>query len=129
MFSASFSPVCSGWWTKFYDRDDPTSGYPGDFELLDTLRNENPDKICSNPTAIDARVVGNHTNYNQTGQTLIVAPQMALGCFNDEQPNGTCLDYEVRFCCRSEFACFIEALCLSAVYLNVGFNNLISTKQ
>ena len=118
-----FLTVCSGTWTKYYDRDDPAnlpdtddsqSGFGvygsgtieslggGDYENLVWLRIENSHEICVNPTAVDARVVGNHTHYSQTGQTLTINPQIGLKCENDQQANGTCLDYEVRFCCPSK---------------------------
>ena len=66
--SAVDEPVCSGNWTEYYNRDLP--GGVGDFETLTSLRRENPGEICDNPTAVDARVVGVHTHYSQTGENI-----------------------------------------------------------
>ena len=106
------STVCTSSWTKYYDRDDPTSG-DGDDEKLDLLKKENPHEICFNPTAVDARVVGEHSHYSQVRQTLTVGPKQGLKCLNYQQKNSICLDYEVRFCCRSEQYCsVVHVLCL-----------------
>ena len=87
-----------------------SSGYgDGEFETLLMLRNENPGEICVNPTAVDARLVGDNTHYSQTGQILTVNSKTGLECVNGEQPNGICLDYEVRFCCPSKSE-FIKAI-------------------
>ena len=91
----------SGFGNDFYGSG--TSGYgDGEYETLFMLRHENFGEICFNPTAVDARVVGDQTHYSQTGQILTVDSKTGLECVNDQQPNGVCLDYEVRFCCPSK---------------------------
>ena len=88
-------------WTPFFDRDNPTG--KADSELLSDLRNENPGKICDNPTAIDARKIDDDTDYAETGQNLTVNATYGLLCVNEEQqPGAQCFDYKVRFCCPPE---------------------------
>ena len=104
--------------TYFYDDGD------GEYETLLMLRHENPGEICVNPTAVDARVVGDQTHYSQTGQILTVDSKTGLECVNDRQPNGICLDYEVRFCCPSKCE-FIKAISSNFA----GFNILLKVKH
>ena len=91
----------------------------GEYETLLMLRHENPVEICVNPTAVDARVVGDQTHYSQTGQILTVDSKTGLECVNDQQPNGICLDYEVRFCCPSKCG-FIKAISNNFVGFNIS---------
>ncbi|KAI8491765.1 hypothetical protein Bbelb_305700 [Branchiostoma belcheri] len=52
------------------------------------------------PSAIQGRTVGTHIEASQTGEVLSVySPTSGLECANAEQSDGSCLDYEVRFCC------------------------------
>ena len=97
-------PVCSGNWTEYYNRDLP--GGVGDFETLASLRRENPGEICDNPTAVDARVVGVHTHYSQTGENVGVSLDGGFYCENAAQPDGNCMNYEVRFCCNGKYSMF-----------------------
>lgn len=39
--------------TPWFDRDDPSG--KGDYENLQSLQKENPNKICSNPTACEVQ--------------------------------------------------------------------------
>lgn len=62
---------------------------------------------CQNPRtvplAIQARVNGSRIPFNHTDDTLVVNPIFGLHCYNRDQVDGQCEDYEVRFCCYSEF--------------------------
>ena len=92
--------VCNGRWTSFYSKDDPNGS--GDQESLTIFLDNNPNQTCKNPTAVDARVVGNHTHYTQTGQVVkINRGKTIFECEHEKQSNGErCLDYEARwFCC------------------------------
>ena len=46
-------PLCSasGCWTEWFDRDHPSG--TGDWEILTSLRSENPGKICPTPVSIE----------------------------------------------------------------------------
>ncbi|XP_035668107.1 retinoschisin-like [Branchiostoma floridae] len=93
------APECT-LWTRWFDRDD-TSG-TGDAELLSYLRQENPGQICSGPSAIQARVRGTHVQASQTGEQFdSYDKEVGFYCINSDQSDGSCLDYEVRFCCDS----------------------------
>jgi len=85
-------------WTQFFDRDNP-GGY-GDYETLSLLLNENPGKLCKNPTAIDARLVSNNDPYQSANQVVTISTSYGFQCVNS-QNSGQCEDYEVRFCCPS----------------------------
>ena len=94
-------PVCNGRWTSFHNGDDPSG--TGDQELLNDFLSKNRNQTCKNPTAVDARVVGNHTHYTQTGQVIMINRYNTyFYCDNNKQRSGeTCLDYEARFCCAA----------------------------
>ena len=89
---------CPGGWTRYYDHDNP--GGNGDFERLSDVQRENPNDVCENPVAADARQVGTHVHYTETGQILTIGRNTGITCQNRQQPGrGRCFDYEVRFCC------------------------------
>eukprot|EP00058_Branchiostoma_floridae_P024991 XP_002610481.1 hypothetical protein BRAFLDRAFT_85622 [Branchiostoma floridae] len=88
-------------WTRWFNRDGPSG--TGDNELLSNLRQENPGETCSGPSAIQARVHGTHVDAFQTGQQFQSFDKtVGFLCRNSDQSDGSCLDYEVRFCCDSE---------------------------
>ncbi|XP_078681175.1 cartilage intermediate layer protein 2-like [Branchiostoma floridae x Branchiostoma belcheri] len=86
-------------WTRWINRDRP--GGSGDYEDLPTIQDWYPDAVpCSVPSAIQGRTVGTHIEASQTGEVLAVyTATYGLVCVNAEQSDGSCLDYEVRFCC------------------------------
>ena len=94
-------PVCNGRWTSFHNGDDPSGS--GDQETLRDFLYKNQNQTCENPTAVDARVVGNRTHYTQTGQVVTINRDKTLfECYDNQQRNGEqCLDYEARFCCSA----------------------------
>ncbi|XP_068199459.1 uncharacterized protein [Antennarius striatus] len=85
-------------WTNWYDRDDPAG--TGDWETLSDLRRENKDKICENPLQIEAVTVKTMTAATNTGETFhVYNPNRGFACRNEDQQDGACLDYKVRFKC------------------------------
>ena len=74
--------MCSERWTRFYDRDNPSG--KGDYKTLPYLRNENQGQICHNPTALDAKLVGTHIGYTQTGKNLKVDSRRGFWCSNTQ---------------------------------------------
>ncbi|XP_019631343.1 PREDICTED: uncharacterized protein LOC109475182 [Branchiostoma belcheri] len=90
-------PNCDRW-TGWFDRDNPSGN--GDFETLLHLRRENPGKICSTPSAIQARVRGSQVPASQTGEHFdYYDTDVGFACTNYRQSDRYCQDYEVRFCC------------------------------
>ena len=83
-------------WTSWLDRDNPSGS--GDWENKAGFGSQ----VCSNPTAIQARVVGGSTIYtpgSTTPDTLSVfSASGGLVCLNADQ-SGSCSDYQVRFYC------------------------------
>ena len=53
--------------------------------------------MCENPTAAEARIVGSG-NDKSTVQ-IVEFGIGGLKCLNDKQTDGSCADYEVRYCC------------------------------
>ena len=97
-FLGNPSQRCSGNWTDYFSVDEPTER--GDLEFLSDIREEYPDEICENPTALDARVVGSNIPYTETGEILTVDLNVGLVCVNQQQALLRCSDYELRFCCN-----------------------------
>ncbi|XP_070578631.1 uncharacterized protein [Ptychodera flava] len=91
-------PECSGVWTSFYDRDDPSGR--ADWESLDNLRSENPGEICDNPTAVYAETIRG-VPAELTGEVFhSYDTNSGFTCLNEEQRDRACQDYRVKFCCR-----------------------------
>jgi len=83
-----------GSWTPFLNRDVPSGN--GDFETLaDFLA---AGLACANPTAIECQTV-NGVDFKAAGQVYTCDPTVGGVCQNANQPNGQCLDYQVRFFC------------------------------
>ena len=82
------------------DRDDPTGD--GDYE---TRHDYSTDQVCENPIAISAQA-------RTSGSSDVTHVDLEYGfwCNNDEQTDGECADFEVRFCCpkKNERDCDAE---------------------
>ncbi|XP_061457359.1 uncharacterized protein LOC133372578 isoform X2 [Rhineura floridana] len=94
---------CSGCKTRWFDRDNPSG--KGDYELLFNLRSEYPDKICSEPLAMNVQTVDG-IPAQQIGQRFSVFdPLKGFACVNDEQEGASkyCRDYKVQFTCPKTF--------------------------
>ena len=117
-------PACAdGQWTQFFDRDQPSGN--GDYETLNDINGENPGRACSNPTAVDARVVSNGNDYRTAGQVVRVNASLGLVCQNSQQSDGRqCLDYRIRFCCPSK-----RLLLLSRTLLNIDIKCVLKCKS
>ena len=85
----------SGQWSSWDDRDNP--GGTGDWELIH-LRHDY-EELCKTPEAAEARVVS--TGAMVTNQVVDFGPT-GLACQNEQQIDGQCLDYQVRFCCAAQ---------------------------
>ncbi|XP_077422338.1 mucin-5AC-like [Vanacampus margaritifer] len=87
--------------TPWFDRDNP--GGTGDFELLENLQNENPNKICLFPLDIEVKTVAGNS-LSSTGDAIsVLDANTGFVCKNEDQRDGTCSDYQVRFTCPNEF--------------------------
>ncbi|CAH1247321.1 VWA2 [Branchiostoma lanceolatum] len=90
-------PPCPRY-TNWFDRDNPSA--TGDWEVLSHLRPENPGQICLAPTDIQVRVKGTEQPAFMTGEVFAFYDvSTGFVCRKEDQPDNTCLDYEVRFCC------------------------------
>uniref|UniRef100_A0A8C2WGZ4 WxxW domain-containing protein n=1 Tax=Cyclopterus lumpus TaxID=8103 RepID=A0A8C2WGZ4_CYCLU len=85
-------------WTKWFDRDNPSG--TGDWELLSSLRKENPGKICRKPLFIKAVTTDTNTPASSTGNNFFMFhPSKGLVCRNRDQRSRKCRDYKVKFGC------------------------------
>ncbi|WP_146209552.1 hypothetical protein [Vitiosangium sp. GDMCC 1.1324] len=82
-------------WTQWISRDD-AGGY-GDFETLAAIQSEGY-AVCSNPIAIECRTISG-VPWNSTGQVYSCSLPTGGYCYNAQQSNGMCQDYQVRFLC------------------------------
>ncbi|ESO92026.1 hypothetical protein LOTGIDRAFT_121410, partial [Lottia gigantea] len=95
-FCCPKEPHCNGYWTDFFDRDNPSGSY--DYEALSNIQIEYPGKVCANPIGVDARLL-NGLHYTTSGEVVTVSPSVGLICKNSDQKDKRCEDYKVRFCC------------------------------
>jgi len=85
--------VSGGTWTPWLNRDLP-SGY-GDYETRVDFGALVP---CASPVAIQCQTTAG-VDWTQTGQVYSCTPAVGGVCVNANQPNGACMDYQVRFLC------------------------------
>ena len=81
-------------WTDWLNHDAPDNSLTtGDWETINSFGER---KVCSSPTAVQAypldRTVGSTLNTH-------IDESIGFWCINNEQPNGLCADFAVRFCC------------------------------
>nr|XP_005989659.1 PREDICTED: cell migration-inducing and hyaluronan-binding protein [Latimeria chalumnae] len=84
-------------WTEWFNRDDERGS--GDWEKLSDLRTAYPDKICANPIDMQA-AVQDGVLANLTAEVFYKNDKdYGFVCRNQDQPDGICHDYKVRFLC------------------------------
>ena len=76
-------------WTDYYNSDTNVTDN-GDFEI-----NGNTAGVCSDPHAVQARTVTGDIANDFTH----IDKDVGFYCVNGEQDDGSCADYEVRYCC------------------------------
>ena len=93
--TGSASMATETWWTQWYDRDDPS--VTGDWEA----RVDHGD-VCFGGTVLsyEAKTLGG-TPASQTGETFFILGLDGLVCRNADQSDGSCLDYKVRYFCKT----------------------------
>lgn len=87
--------AASGSWTSWFDRDAP--GGVGDYETLEAFKNEGY-PVCASPIGVQCQTL-NGVDWTQTGEVYTCTPSAGGYCVNSQQPDGSCLDYRVRFLC------------------------------
>ncbi len=87
-----------GGWTQWFDRDNPSG--TGDWETLRDLLREYPNSgLCEVPTGIECREV-NGDPLSTANENVTCETSTGLICRNDDQDDGYCQDYMVRFLCE-----------------------------
>lgn len=81
-------------WSSWLNRDDPSG--MGDWETLADFATSQVG--CTLPAYVDAQTTSG-ISWKNTGQVLTVSPDIGLICRNENQSNGACLDYRVKFGC------------------------------
>uniref|UniRef100_UPI003AACE8EA uncharacterized protein n=1 Tax=Centroberyx gerrardi TaxID=166262 RepID=UPI003AACE8EA len=98
-------PFCGGGvcWTRWFDRDNPSG--TGDWEVLSSLRAENPGVICAYPLLIEAVTAdASMTPAINTGDNIFAYnPTTGFVCRKMDQPSNMCRDYKVRFGCPCSY--------------------------
>jgi len=100
----SGNPTCG--WTSWMNGHSPSGSSEGDEESLTSLRKDFTFCPTSDITAIECRDVATGKTATQMGQVNVICDTnySGLKCFNNDQPDGKCLDYEVRFLCEPKDA-------------------------
>ena len=90
-----------GTWTSWHSRDRPSG--TGDWEVRSLYK---PKGTCVDdktpPLAIQARLVSNKQPYQTGGDVVTVSQSLGFICKNNNQQDGRCNDYEVRYCCKKK---------------------------
>ena len=89
-------PTHQGTWTPWLNRDAP--GGVGDFETLRDFVDAG--QACPAPRAIECQT-RDRISWEEAGQVYSCTVGRGGVCRNDDQPDSTCLDYQVRFLCPS----------------------------
>lgn len=87
-------------WTSWLDRDNPDG--TSDAEVLLGFQ---ASSVCAQPSAIEARIKGTNNAFTpampRPTPLRTFSAAAGLHCYNVDQPNGSCPDYEVRFLCAA----------------------------
>lgn len=84
--------VSSGTWTAWLNRDAPSGN--GDYET----RADFVPAVCASPLAIQCQTTAG-VDWTLTGEVYSCTPSVGGVCINANQPDGSCMDYRVRFLC------------------------------
>ncbi|XP_078095332.1 uncharacterized protein LOC144510017 isoform X4 [Mustelus asterias] len=87
--------------TRWFDRDDPSGS--GDFEDLVNLRKEYPGQICNSPTACEVETTSGIPDSNSGDNIPECSISTGFACINNDQNDGYCEDYKIRFSCPEAF--------------------------
>uniref|UniRef100_UPI00398F5DC2 mucin-5AC isoform X2 n=1 Tax=Pristiophorus japonicus TaxID=55135 RepID=UPI00398F5DC2 len=87
--------------TQWFDRDDPSG--KGDYEVFVNLQNEYPGQICRNPVACEVETVSGIPASNSGDNIAPCSISSGFTCVNEEQEDGKCKDYKIRFTCPESF--------------------------
>lgn len=88
-----------GVWTSWHNRDHPSG--TGDWEIrsLYSPRGTCVDDSKTPPLAIQARLFDGKLPYQNGGDVVTINPDLGFICKNNNQGDGRCDNYEVRYCC------------------------------
>ena len=101
---------CKEGWSVWMNSDTPTQGR-GDFETIAALRYSH--SFCAKPQSIRCRTVKDQVPVTVTLDGSVVCDvKNGLACFNDEQSDNTCEDYEVSVYCDCGGEMFIKNRCI-----------------
>jgi microsomal dipeptidase-like Zn-dependent dipeptidase len=92
--SVSLGTVASEVWTAWLNRDGPSG--TGDWETLNEFSIAG--QVCSNPIGIQCQTTSG-VDWAQTGEVYTCNVSAGGICRVQDQPDGLCLDYRVRFSC------------------------------
>ncbi|XP_070562470.1 fibroblast growth factor receptor 2-like [Ptychodera flava] len=111
-------------WTRYFNIDNADD--EGDKELVTEVRQIFPRFMCSNPTRIEVLTEGGIAA-KETGEVFSVYDvSRGFYCRNEDQSDGVCENYKVRFCCPggqgAEWCLTNEELKQNSVKANFSVN-------
>ncbi|KAK3733738.1 hypothetical protein RRG08_026853 [Elysia crispata] len=84
-------------WSPWLNVDSPDNG-AGDIESIGEIKRKFG--VCNTFAAIECKVTGTPVLFSQAGQDRLTCDILSgFRCYNSEQVNGKCMDYEVRILC------------------------------
>ncbi|XP_002739633.2 uncharacterized protein LOC100367634 [Saccoglossus kowalevskii] len=92
-----------GAWTVWFDRDNP--GGTGDWETTSLAIELYGDNMCTDPSAIQVHTLDGIPAEDTDEIFLHYSPDIGFVCRMADQPDNTCLDYRVRYCCPANPPC------------------------
>jgi hypothetical protein len=108
-------------WSTWRNRDNP--GGTGDYETLASFAD-----ICHRPVAIECQTLAGE-DHSTTGQNVVCSPSVGFFCRNEDQSNGLCLDYKVRFRCPIDISNPRNPIDMLGQLHNQGLDELMRNKR
>jgi hypothetical protein len=100
-YEVRFACASEGAYSAWIDRDDPSG--TGDGEALSILR-ESPFGVCDQPIGAECRRKSDGKDWTLLGEKVSCTASGGSICTNNQQPDGSCFDYEVRMVCPANGA-------------------------
>ena len=104
-------------WSPWLNVDSPDNG-AGDIESIGEIKRKFG--VCNTFAAIECKVTGTPVLFSQAGQDRLTCDILSgFRCYNSEQVNGKCMDYEVRILCWDSLCPGIELVMIKLMYTTI----------
>ncbi|XP_070553091.1 uncharacterized protein [Ptychodera flava] len=88
-----------GVWTRWFNLP---KEFQGDYETLDRILTAFPRLVCDNPSGIEVQT-SEGMPAAETGEVFHQYDAHGFICLDNQQDDGICNDYRIRFCCPGKF--------------------------